>query len=96
MIKIDIKEHITEFKGTLPELLEEAIILNHSLISTLLPRIKEKEDREAFKTVMSASWLGEIGVEALKDMGLLKDVTMMDVTKLGQLMKEGQGNETNG
>lgn len=95
MIKINMKEGQTEFNGTLPSLVRESIILTHSIISSILPRLPEKE-REAFKESMAMAWISEIGLDALKDWGLLKDFTEMDVSKLNKLLREGGDHEANG
>ena len=96
MIKIDMKQSQTEFKGSTALLIKETIILTHSIITSLLPKLKD-EDRRALKESMAMAWVGEIGLEALKEMGLLNDFTQMDLTQMEKLRKEADGHdEANG
>lgn len=96
MIKIDMKQNQTEFKGSTAQLIKETIILTHSIITSLLPKLKG-EDRRALKESMAMAWVGEIGLEALKEMGLLNDFTQMDLTQMANLIKEDDGHdEANG
>lgn len=96
MIKIDMKQNQTEFKGSTAQLIKETIILTHSIITSLLPKLKG-EDRQALKESMAMAWVGEIGLEALKEMGLLNDFTQMDLSQMAKLIKEDDGHdEANG
>lgn len=93
MIKIDIEKHETRLVGTTASLTTEFILLTHSFIDSVLPRLPEDE-REAMKRAIAAAFMGEIGIKTLQEIGLVGEVTRVDASELSRLMKE-DGNETN-
>lgn len=89
MIQIDLKKKSTCMNGSLSEITTEFILLTHSFIDSVLPRMN-KEARETFKCAIATAFMEELGMETLQKGGFVGEVVKVDLSK----PKKEDGNET--